>query len=192
MSSPKAGRPAAVVVACLAFAGSGAAGIAARSETGSLGGPGTVILFHLAGVIDVGDMATTVHCTNLDSVAAAGLRLVVLDQTGAVSCNTTPADLAAGRTWTMSTTATAVFFEDANCGPAGGSVSGSARIVAENSGALDIVCTAQLVDGTQNPPRFLEKLELYDGQARPVGSQGIFRDGFESSTTSRWSAQSPP
>lgn len=192
MSVPRACRPAAIVMACLAFAGAGGAISAALPETASFGGPGTVILYHLTGVIDVGDVATTVHCTNLEAVAAVDLRLVVLDQAGAVSCNTTPADLAAGRTWTMSTTATAVFFEDANCGPTGGSVSGSARIVAESSGALDILCTAQLVDGTQNPPRFLEKLELYDGQARPVGSQGIFRDGFESSTTLRWSVQFPP
>jgi hypothetical protein len=101
----------------------------------------------------------------------------------------TPADLAAGRTWTMSTTATAVFSRTRTAARRW-KVSGSARIVAESSGALDILCTAQLVDERRTRHGF-EKLELCDaGQA--VGSQGIFRDGFESSTTLRWSAQFPP
>ena len=120
------------------------------------------------------------------------LRVSVFEGNGVVDCNAVMASLPSLHTGTLSTTNTTIFNEDAICNPApaGGSVRGSARISADVSGSLDIVCTAELVDKANLPPLFLEKLDMYDDQLQLVGTF-IFIDSFESGSTARWSATAP-
>jgi hypothetical protein len=163
----------------------------APAPTSGLGDPGTVILYEFSGAIDLGSVATSVHCTNLGSTAAIDLRLVLFEQTGAPDCNATVATLQPSRTATLSSRATTVFSEDAVCVVAGGSVRGGGRIVADESGSLDLVCTAQLLDGESATPLFVERLDMHTATGLPVSELLIFADGFEIGATANWDATTP-
>jgi len=160
-----------------------------RAPTIELGGPTTVPLYTVSGVVDSATLATSFLCTNQGATNASVL-VVVKEVDGSIDCNMSIPALAPGATATMSTSLTGAFIEDAVCALVGDSVRGSAIVAADSTGSIDLTCSVLLLDAVNTVPLMVDRLELYDERGTPA-SLLIFDDGFESNSTSRWSLTVP-
>jgi hypothetical protein len=103
--------------------------------------------------------ATSVHCTNYSSTSVQ-VRIQIFNFSGSNTMNGS-FTLSASRSATFSTQLTALYFDDVVLTPATTIDQGSGRILVNNS-AAKIICTAQVLDPTNNPPSYGVKLNLYD------------------------------
>lgn len=129
--------------------------------------PGQVVLYMFTGAADnQNSIATSIHCTNYNSAAAAALTVEIIDK-DLVPVFSDSATISPGHTATFSTRDTQVFNEAAapwgNIIPGDGTPidQGSGRVMAAASGSTQVICTAQLVDPTSSPPAFMSNVTLY-------------------------------
>jgi len=117
--------------------------------------------------VGTGTTATTIHCTNYGSVSTV-LRVEYFDYntTAIVAGSVT---LAANTTRTISTQGTATYSEDLILTTPSNINQGSGRIMINNS-AAKIICTVQVLDPTNNPPRYGVKLNLFDSNGNLIGA----------------------
>jgi len=101
-------------------------------------------------------IATSVHCTNFGPANAQ----VQVQFFSPSAGNTYSATLTiiSNQTRTFSTQPTVIYFEDSNVN-AGFLDQGSGRVLANKS---HLICTAQVLDPTNNQPLFMTKLPLFD------------------------------
>jgi hypothetical protein len=113
-------------------------------------------------------IATSVHCTNFGSTSVqAQLQLFSL---GGGSTYTAAVTINSNQTWTFSTQNTDIYREDSTLNtPA--IEQGSGRVLANNS---QLICTAQVLDPSTNPPAFMARLSLFDGSGNPVGGGKVY------------------
>jgi len=109
-------------------------------------------------------IATSVHCTNFGSTATqAQIQLFSL---GAGTVVTAGVTINSNRTWTFSTQSTVIYREDSTL-DSGIIEQGSGRILADQS---QLICTAQVLDPTSNPPAFMAKLPLFDSNGNLISA----------------------
>lgn len=111
--------------------------------------------------------ATSIHCTNHDSTPVP-VRVEVFNFNNTVTM-TGNFTLTPSRTATFSSQPTALYFDDAVLAPASAIDQGSGRVLV-NGSSTKIICTAQVLDPTNDPPNYGVKLTLYDSTGNPVGS----------------------
>jgi hypothetical protein len=180
----------ALALACVDRAGSAERG-AGPPTSPDLGDPTTRVLYRVAWVVDSGNIATSFHCTNLGATNAL-VKVVLRNAAGTPVCNITDTGVGPGVTSTLSTSSTALFTDDFLCVPAlGVGVFGSALITVDTLFSMDVACTAHVLDGSANPPAFIEKLDLFLNDGQQV-SELLFADAFESGNAFRWSLRFPP
>lgn len=109
-------------------------------------------------------IATSVHCTNFGSTAVQAQVQMFRADGGATSQTSTTIN--PNQTWTVSTRNTAIYREDTNLGTPI-LEQGSGRILADNP---TLICTAQLLDPLNNPPKFMSKLPLFDSFGNPINA----------------------
>lgn len=111
--------------------------------------------------------ATAVHCTNLS--ATNNQVEVQVYQYDGVSVFTGTASIPPNRTYTFTTQATTVYFDDVTLGGFPGTAAiyqGSGRILAQSG---ELICTAQVLDPLNLPPTFVTQLTLYYADGVMVG-----------------------
>jgi hypothetical protein len=151
-------------------------------ETGGIGGQGLndpppagyTVLYMFTGATDTQDRtpnsaATVVHCTNYgDTAVNVCVEISDWDNSPVLSCTTS---IASNYTKTFFSQSSVAFYGP-NCimsTPSTDDINqGSGRIMADSSSA-QVICTAQVVDPINNPPRYGVKLALYDGSGNLVG-----------------------
>jgi hypothetical protein len=125
-----------------------------------------VEVYRFTGVTDDGQQgssnrkkATSIHCTN---VANTNNQVEVqVFQYDGTTVYTGTVTISPNRTFTFSTQATAIYFDDVFLGGGGGTgeiYQGTGRILAESK---QLICTAQALDPFNNPPLFVVNLDLY-------------------------------
>ena len=102
--------------------------------------------------------ATSVHCTNFGS-ATVTIQVEIFSFGGG-SVTSGSAATAPGTTLTFSSRATAIYFDDVTLLPNIELNQGSGRVLV-NANTAKIICTAQVVDPTNNPPLFAVNLDLF-------------------------------
>ncbi len=100
-------------------------------------------------------IATSVHCTNFGSANAQVQ--VQFFSPGAGSTYSATLTINSNQTRTFSTQPTEIYFEDSNVN-AGFLDQGSGRVLANKS---HLICTAQVLDPTNNQPVYLSELEMF-------------------------------
>jgi hypothetical protein len=166
----------------------GAGPAAPGRERAAVAGPAaegapSIPVFRATGLVDSATAATVVHCTNFGTTTRS-VYVDVLDANGTFACGGT-LTIATDETWTFSTRATAVFAEDSVCSVPPAISRGSLRVGVDLT--TQLACTVQIVDPVNATPVFLERLSLYNGEGTYLGFL-IFANGFESGSTSSWSA----
>ncbi len=139
-------------------------------QTTGLGGGGTPLLYQFAGVRDDGakcingKSATTLICTNTGSTTASVLYTVI--NYDGVNYYSATFNVIAGATYTVSTQLTNLYFEDNVLRPTGSTDNGTG-VINQGSGKVYtaspyVICTAQVLDPTGNPPAFVTRLTLHN------------------------------
>ncbi len=143
-------------------------------------------IYSFAGAVDRGDgnLATTVHCTNVGSVAAT----ITVEIWNSAGNQLTAGNLALGvtETKTVSTRNTSAYSEDSILSPALVIEQGHGRVLADTAGSTDVLCAAQVLDPSNVTPISVTTLSLFDRFGVPVSELGVFLDGFESGDTTAW------
>ena len=129
---------------------------------------GYSVLYMFTGLINDASAreATVVHCTNFGAnVVDVGVQAWDTHPTTTYSGTLT---LNAGQTGTFATQNIVGFPEDAILGPLPpGIYMGSGRVLTKQH--ANVICTAQVMDPTNDPPVFVVKLALFDSDGSPVG-----------------------
>jgi len=131
------------------------------------GGAAQIVIYRFSGVTDDGlqgaagrKEATSIHCTNLDSSQDAELEVQVY-QYNATAVYTASVDIPFNQTFTFSTQLTSIYFDDVIIGGSPGTPAifqGSGRILSSHP---NVICSAQVIDPDNNPPKFATSLELF-------------------------------
>ena len=129
---------------------------------------GYSVLYMFTGVINDTSAreATVVHCTNfgantVDVGVQAWDRSPTTTYSGTLTLN-------AGQTGTFATQNIVGFPQDEILGPLPpGIYMGSGRVLTQRH--AHVICTAQVMDPTNDPPGFVVKLALFDSDGSPVG-----------------------
>jgi hypothetical protein len=109
--------------------------------------------------------ATSIHCTNHDSnPVSVRVEVFNFNNTATMTGNFT---LTPSRTATFSSQFTALYFDDTVLAPASAIDQGSGRVLV-NGSSVKIICTAQVLDPTNDPPNYGVKLTLYDSTGNLV------------------------
>lgn len=131
---------------------------------------GFSVLYMFTGVVN--DTAspsregTAVHCTNF-SASSVDVRVEVWEMNPTTTYSGT-LTLSAGRTRTFATRHITSFPEDLILSPTLPSIfQGSGRVLTKQHS--DVICTAQVLDPTNDPPVFVAKLALFDSSGNPIG-----------------------
>lgn len=132
-----------------------------------------MILYYFTGVSDDGEKgsinredATSVHCTNIGSTEAEVE--VQVFRSGGTTSYTGAITIWAGSTATFSTQNIQAYFDDIFLGGSPGTdaiYQGYGRIL---SNSKDIVCSAQVIDPKNSPPKYASKLPMFDRDGYPV------------------------
>jgi hypothetical protein len=165
---PRAGRLAAALVTLLVVAAAAIPLAAGRDRAPQE----LTVLYLFSGATDDGlqgaggKEATAVHCTNY-SAQPLSVEVQILNYDGAMYSST--AEIGSDDTYTFSTQATALFFDDVFIGGSPGTPAifqGAGRVLA---GGRDVICTAQVLDPTGYPPAYLDKLALHRADGNLIG-----------------------
>jgi hypothetical protein len=153
-----------------------------KNEEGGVGGlgladpppAGYTVLYTFTGATDAQDRtpnsaATVVHCTNYgDTAVNVCVEFGDWDNSPVISCTTS---IASNYTKTFSSQSPVSFY-GLHCimsTPSTDDINqGFGRIMADSSSAK-IICTAQVVDPINNPPRYGVKLTLFDSSGNLIG-----------------------
>ncbi|MFN8456278.1 MAG: hypothetical protein U0401_16685 [Anaerolineae bacterium] len=109
-------------------------------------------------------IATSVHCSNFASTDIQ-VQLQLFGLNGATA-DTVAFTIPSNRTRTTSTQDTKIFREDFILNNAI-IEQGSGRVLADKD---QLICTAQLLDPVNNPPKFMNKLPLFDPFGNPISA----------------------
>jgi hypothetical protein len=160
MTQYRAAIPAIVGILLLACAGTSTA----QSKIPVLGTPSAPAgflppVFRVTGVRSSAQLATEIHCSNADAVAVS-IYVSYFDYDNSYKCGVSMLDMPVGTTRTFTTADASAYLEDAFCAPQPGIAQGRVEIATfpENS---KIVCSAQIISVTGNPPTTLSSLDVY-------------------------------
>jgi hypothetical protein len=117
---------------------------------------GWEVLYMFTGAVDNANATTVIHCTNFGSVNAE----VKVEIFNYYDTSTTSATISirSDETKTFSTRSTAIYEEDAVLPSIAPIDQGSGRVLSPES---DIICTAQVLDPTNNPPEYMVNLQMF-------------------------------
>lgn len=117
-------------------------------------------LFHVTGARASTTLTTAIHCSNNDSVPVS-IYVSYFNHDNTYACGTSYIEMPPGVTSTFTTVDTAVFLEDRVCsGPP--PVVGQGRVeIGTFPLHAKVVCSAQVVSLTGNPPATLSSLDVF-------------------------------